>query len=460
MKVESSVNAGNALFDEAFETLPPGQVRRHQDALWPSQWDYIRSMSTFYRGKLSRWIDREVTLDALQELPFTEKDELRISQEAASPFGDYVACGEAGVSRLHRTSGTTGRPLILANSAADAYRVARVGARSMWAAGLRPTDRVVHCLNYCMWTGGFTDHTILEATGATVVPFGVGNTRLLIDSIVNLGINAISCTPSYPGLIEQILRESTDLRPRDLKLTLDLFGGEAGLDNLDLRSAMEEKWGFRIRNANFGLSEVLSILGGQTDWTNDLLYHASDVVFAEIVDPATLQRLPIETGTVGELVCTHLQKECQPLVRYRTRDVVTVTGVDRGPDGRTAWRFRVTGRTDDMFNVRGINVFPSAVRVAVESLPQWASGIFRIVLKGDGPYDRITMTVEAAQGLTGKLGATARGRGGAPAWLRLGSIGRHSAASFDIVELYPGVVLPGHDGTTRDDCHHDQIDVE
>ena len=441
MKVESSINASNALFDEAFETLSPGQVRRHQDGLWSPQWDYLRSMSTFYRGKLSRWIDRQVTLDSLQELPFTEKDELRISQEATAPFGDYVACGEAGVSRLHRTSGTTGRPLILANSAADAYRIARVGARSMWAAGLRPTDRVVHCLNYCMWTGGFTDHTILEATGATVVPFGVGNTRLLIDSIVNLGINAISCTPSYPGLIEQVLRESTDLRPRDLKLTLGLFGGEAGLDNLDLRNAMEEKWGFRIRNANFGLSEVLSILGGQTDWTNDLLYHASDVVFAEIVDPATLQRLPIEEGTVGELVCTHLQKECQPLVRYRTRDVVTVTGVDRGPDGRTAWRFRVTGRTDDMFNVRGINVFPSAVRVAVESLPQWASGIFRIVLKGDGPYDRITMTVEAAQGLPAADWPKAREQVEAAIRTRVGSTAD--------VTMVPFEHFPRTEGKTR-----------
>ncbi|KWF30199.1 phenylacetate--CoA ligase family protein [Burkholderia pseudomultivorans] len=441
MNVESTCKARNPLFDEAFETLPLDRVRRHQDALWATQWDYIRSMSVFYRAKLARWIDREMTLDSLQDLPFTEKDELRISQDALSPFGDYVACGEARISRLHRTSGTTGRPLILANSAADAHRIARVGARSMWAAGLRPTDRVVHCLNYCMWTGGFTDHTVLEATGATVVPFGVGNTRQLIDSIINLRINAISCTPSYPGLIEQVLRESAELRPRDLKLTLGLFGGEAGLDNPDLRNAMEEKWGFKVRNANFGLSEVLSILGGQTDWTHDLLYHASDVVFAEIVDPATLQRLPIAEGTMGELVCTHLQKECQPLVRYRTRDVVTVTGVDRGPDGRTAWRFRVTGRTDDMFNVRGINVFPSAVRVAVESIPQWASGVFRIRLKGEGPYDRITMAVEAAQGLPAASWSQAKERVEA-------AIRTNVGATADVT-MVPFEHFPRTEGKTR-----------
>jgi phenylacetate-CoA ligase len=382
------------------ETLSTDALRAVQESAWKTQWKYVRGASTFYQRKLAAWVGRELTLDDLQELPLTEKDELRISQEAAYPCGDYVACDEATVARLHRTSGTTGRPLILANSRRDARIIAQVGARSMWASGLRPTDRVVHCLNYCMWTGGFTDHTILEEAGATVLPFGIGNTRQLIESIVDLGINAISCTPSYPAMLETVLREHfPKLKPRDLGLRLGLFGGEAGLDNVQFRSQIEERWGFKVRNANFGLSEVLSILGGQTEWTNDLLFHAADVVFAEILDPATLQRLPIREGTVGELVCTHLRKECQPLIRYRTRDVVTVTGHEPGPDGRTAWRFRVSGRTDDMFNVRGINVFPSAVRVAIESLPAMVSGQFRIVLRGPGPYDRIEVMAEAAAGL-------------------------------------------------------------
>jgi phenylacetate-CoA ligase len=196
-----------------------------------------------------------------------------------------------------------------------------------------------------------------------------------------------------------------------------------------------------VRNANFGLSEVLSILGGQTDWTNDLLYHAGDVVFAEIVDPETLQRLPIEEGIAGELVCTHLRKQCQPLVRYRTRDVVTVTGADPGPDGRSAWRFRVTGRTDDMFNVRGVNVFPGAVRLAVEALPQWASGQFRIVLKGDGPYDRIVMKVEAARDLA------------AERWLdaaaRIESAVRERFGASAAVTMVPFEHFPRTEGKTR-----------
>ena len=114
-----------------------------------------------------------------------------------------------------------------------------------------------------------------------MLPFVVGNTRQLIDAILDLKITAISCTPSYPALLEIVLRQHyPGLQPADLGLKLGLFGGEAGLDNAEFRAQMEARWGFKVRNANFGLSEVMSILGGQTDWTTDLLFHAGDVVFA------------------------------------------------------------------------------------------------------------------------------------------------------------------------------------
>ncbi|RYX94377.1 MAG: phenylacetate--CoA ligase family protein [Comamonadaceae bacterium] len=428
--------------DAEFETLAPADVRQLQEKRWALQWQYLGARSAFYRQKFGDRLASPVTLDGLQELPFTEKDELRISQEADYPMGDYVACDEKDVARLHRTSGTTGRPLILANSARDARDVAQVGARSMWAAGLRPVDRVVHCLNYCMWTGGFTDHTILEAAGATVLPYGTGQTRQLIESIRDLGINAISCTPSYPALLENVLREHfPGLQPRDLGLKLGLFGGEAGLDNPDFRAQMEDKWGFKVRNANFGLSEVLSILGGQTGWTNDLLFHGADIVFGEIIDPHTLQRLEIRPGVTGELVCTHLQKQCQPLVRYRSRDVVTVTGTEPGPDGRTAWRYRVSGRTDDMFNVRGINVFPSAVRAGIEAHPDLCSGQFRIMLAGPGPYDRVQVRAEAAQDLPASRWPDAAAR--------LGKAVRDRIGATAVVEIVPFLHFPRTDGKTQ-----------
>ncbi|WP_370200669.1 phenylacetate--CoA ligase family protein, partial [Roseibium sp.] len=249
------------------------------------------------------------------------------------------------------------------------------------------------------WTGGLTDHMTLEATGATVLPFGVGGTRKLIEVILDLGINVISCTPSYPSLLKKVLREDFGKSPRDLGLRLALFGGEAGLDNLEFRKALEDEWGFGVRNANFGLSEVMSTMGSQCEHGTDLHFLSDDVVFFELLDPKNGQRLKIEDGVSGELVCTHIQKECQPLIRYRTRDVLTVTSAQTCSCGRTSLRFRVSGRTDDMFNVRGVNVFPSAIQQVLASSPSLSSGHFRIVLEGPGPYDRVKIKAEASNEL-------------------------------------------------------------
>jgi phenylacetate-CoA ligase len=387
------------LLHPEIETTEPKALARLQEDLWRAQWDHVRTRSAFYRRKLGAAVDRPLSLDALRELPLTDKEEIRASQEASPPYGDYLACGPDRVARLHRTSGTTGRGMNVAFSQHDAEVVARLGGRGLFCAGARPGMRIVHCLNYQLWTGGVTDHMIIEASGATAVPFGVGNTRKLLETIGELGITGIHCTPSYPALLEKVLREEMGREPRSLGLQLGLFGGEAGLDNRAFRDRLEATWGFRVRNANFGLSEVMSILGGQCEHTTDLHLHAGDAVFVELLDPASGERLPIREGTTGELVCTHLTKEAQPLVRYRARDVLTVTATGPCACGRVAWRFRVAGRTDDMFNVRGVNVFPTAVQRVIAEAGELASGQFRIVLAGPGPYDRIALRVEAAPGV-------------------------------------------------------------
>ena len=385
------------LFHPEIEMLSRRDMRVLQKRKWAKQWAYISSTSTFYQRKLGKTAAKSMTLDDLQDVPLTEKEELRQSQELDSPLGDYVACSQEMVTRLHRTSGTTGRPLILANSKRDTDIIAEQGARGNWASGLRPANRVVHCLNYQMWTGGVTDHMSLEATGATVLPYGVGGTKRLISVIRELGIDAIFCTPSYPALLEKVLRETSSMAPRELGLRLGLFAGEAGLDNQEFRQALGDTWGFKVRNACYGLSEVMSTLGSQCEHTNDLHFLSSDVLFPELLDPLTGVRIGIEDGTTGELVCTHLQKECQPLIRYRTRDVVTITGTDRCQCGRSLFRFRITGRTDDMFNVRGVNVFPTAIQTIIIGAGDIASGQFRILMEGPGPYDRIKLRVEAPE---------------------------------------------------------------
>jgi phenylacetate-CoA ligase len=428
----------DALLHPEFETLTIAEARRLQDRLWEKQWAYVRECSRFLAGKFGDSPPQTLPLDAIATLPFTHKDELRRSQEQSYPFGDYIACPEEKVVRLHRTSGTTGQPLHLANSRHDVEVIARLGGRAQFCAGLRPGDRVVHCLNYCMWTGGVTDHMTLEEAGACVIPFGVGNTKLLLETIENLGVTAISCTPSYPALLEKLLR-ADGKNPRDLGLRLGLFGGEAGLDNAEFRNALEATWSFKARNANYGMSEVMSNFASQCDRSNDLHFHGADALFVEIVDAAGNTQ-PIREGTSGELVCTHLAKECQPLVRFRTRDVIMVTGTEPCACGRTAWRFRVTGRTDEMFNVRGVNVLPTAVQKAIFSRPDIASGQFRIVLRGHGPWDRIVVRAEAAHALP------------ADRWMVAAqelehAIHQHAGASAEVT-LVPSDSLPRTDGKT------------
>jgi phenylacetate-CoA ligase len=377
-----------------------GTLAAHRQACWERQRDYVGASSPLHRRA---WAGAAppLRLEALPELPLIDKEMLRHSQRAHPPFGDYLAAPAAKVARIHRTSGTTGTAMNLALSARDAHETAVVGARAQAASGLGPGHRVVHCLNYRLWMGGYTDHATLEETGATVVPFGVGETQLLIRTIQELGITAISCTPSYPAVLDRAIAEHfPGLRPRDLGLRLGLFGGEAGLDNPEFRRRLEAHWGFKARNANYGVTDMFCNFAGQTELDDDLHFMALDVLHPELIVPETGAVLPWREGESGELVLTHVSRECQPLVRFRTGDIILLTGTDRAACGRTAPRFRVIGRSDDMVVVRGINAFPAQL-AAVINRDDRLSGEYRIVLVGPGPYDTLPVEVELAQTLAG-----------------------------------------------------------
>jgi phenylacetate-CoA ligase len=370
----------------------------HRQASWERQRAYVCACSPLHR-RLWGAATPPRRLEAFADLPLIDKETLRASQRAHPPFGDYLAAPASKVARVHRTSGTTGTAMNLALSAEDAHETAVVGARAQSASGLGPGHRVVHCLNYRLWMGGYTDHATLEATGATVVPFGVGETQLLIRTICELKVTAISCTPSYPAVLERVIAEHfPDLEPRDLGLALGLFGGEAGLDDLDFRRRLEATWGFKARNANYGVSDVFCNFAGQTELDDDLHFMALDVLHPELIEPQTGAVLPWREGERGELVLTHLSRECQPLVRFRTGDIIALTGTGPAACGRTAPRFRVVGRSDDMVVVRGINVFPAQV-AAVINRNDTLSGEYRIVLEGAGPYDVLPVEAEIAQRL-------------------------------------------------------------
>ncbi|MSP48340.1 MAG: phenylacetate--CoA ligase family protein [Alphaproteobacteria bacterium] len=417
--------------------LTSADLRAWQDAQWSRQRDWIAESSLYRR----LWAGRRAPnrLDDLPSLPLSEKAMLRASQRDAPPFGDYLRADPRQAMRVHRTSGTTGEAMNLALSTEDAADTATVGARAQGAAGLGPGHRVVHCLNYQLWMGGFTDHTTLEATGATVIPFGVGNSEKLVRTIRELGVTAISCTPSYPAVLERTIAEHfPDLKPRDLGLDLGLFGGEAGLDDPAFRRRLESVWGFRARNANYGVSDVFCNFAGQCEQQIDLHFIGLDVLWPELIRPETGEALPWAEGATGELVLTHLARVCQPLARFRTGDIVVLTGLDRCACGRQAPRFRVVGRSDDMVVVRGLNVFPTTVAAVLGSFAP-LSAEYRIRLAGRGPYDALPIEAELAPGEAGTPAL-------ADAVVR--AVKREIGVAAAVTLLAPGS-LPRTEGKTR-----------
>ncbi len=382
------------------QTTPKNEMAAHNQKSWLRQSTYVVENSDFYRDLWAGQRPPENLCD-LPCLPLSDKSQLRLSQEAFPPFGNYLAAPAQLATRLHRTSGTSGQAMNLAMSARDCEITQTVGGRAQTAAGLTPDHKVVHCLNYQMWMGGVTDHLTLEATGALVIPFGVGSTDLLIHTIMKLGITAISCTPSYPAVLERVLADKyPDLTPRDLGLKLGLFGGEAGLDDPALRKRLKDTWGFEPRNANFGVSDVFSNFAAQCEHDTRLHFLASDVLYPELIDPDTKIPIPIEAGQTGELVLTHLERDCQPLVRFRTGDIIAIDETDPCACGRTGFRFRVIGRSDDMVVVRGLNMFPTMVAAVISGFAE-LTGDYRIILDGPPPYDALPIEVELAKTVTG-----------------------------------------------------------
>lgn len=388
-------------WNEDIETLPPAALRQLENARLHAQLEYVWATSTFYLAKFSSaGVKRHAIRDLadLPLLPFTEKDEIRQNQQEHPPFGSYLATAPERLIRVHKTSGTTGRALYIALTDKDRQVMNESAARSLWAAGLRPGDTVVHCLNYRLWAGGYSDHENLETTGATVVPYGVGQTASLIQTIRELQINAISATPSYMlPLAEEALAQG--LNPRDLGLRKGFFGAEPGMSEPGVRARMEETWGMRAMDANFGMADVLSIMGSECEHRQGLHFQASGIVAVELIEPEKGTPLALTSGAEGELVYTHLMKEAQPLIRYRARDVVRILGTDPCACGRSTFRFRVLGRSDDMLHVRGVNVFPSGVGNVLAHLTDRFSGEFQIIVDHPAPHQYLLIRVELIQGL-------------------------------------------------------------
>ncbi|MCH8206860.1 MAG: phenylacetate--CoA ligase family protein [Chloroflexi bacterium] len=388
---------------------PPAQRVMEREKL-ARQLEYVYARSPFYQRKFQ---DVNLTPNDirspkdLSRLPFTNKPELSESQEREPPFGDYLAAPSESLSTIHRTSGSTGRFIYTVLTKNDMDQTTEVGARAFWAAGLRPHHTVVACMNYTLWMGGYTDHRNLERTGASVIPYGVGNSRRLVRVLQELKVDAIWSTPSYPNRLENVVREELGIEPAELNMKLGLFGGEPGLGVPSFKQRIEDTWGIRASNV-YGLADSMCDLASVCDEAYELHFVGQGALLADIIDPSTGEDLPIEEGVSGELVLTNLDREAQPLIRYRTRDLIEIQGVGPCGCGRTGFRFMVAGRSDDMLHVKGINVFPSGIAEVLNTLIPEVTGEFQVVLSHPGPYDALDITVESGRGAGPDAEALAR----------------------------------------------------
>mgnify|MGYP000843951941 FL=1 len=343
----------------------------------------------FYREFYSGARDLQYT-----SLPFLTKSAILQDQLAHPPLGNNLGISRDEIKRIHRTSGTSDRPLLIALTAADERLVIDSGARAFRTAGVSSSDIVVNCMNYCMWMGGFMDHLSLEAAGACVVPYGVGQTEGLVKLLLSLERPSIHATPSYLSKIREVLKDRFGMLPRDLGLSKGFFGGESGLQDESFRRSIEQEWGMSAINANYGLSEVISILGAECPFRKGLHFTAAPHLYLELID-GDLQTVPLCEGARGELVVTTLQKQAQPLIRYRTGDVLEVLNMGHCECGEPSFTFNLVGRTDDMLVVKGINFFPETVRPLLCDYPG-LTGSFTVVVEDHDPIEAVTLVLECS----------------------------------------------------------------
>jgi phenylacetate-CoA ligase len=321
------------------------------------------------------------TLADLSRFPFTTKKDLRDNY----PFGMFAVPQEQ-VSRIHASSGTTGKPTVVGYTARDIDTWANVVARSIRAAGARRGDKVHISYGYGLFTGGLGAHYGAERAGLTVIPFGGGQTEKQVQLIQDFRPDIVMVTPSYMlSIADEFERQGID--PAQCSLRIGIFGAEPWTN--DMRGAIEKRMGIDAVDI-YGLSEVMGPgVASECAETKDGPTIWEDHFYPEIIDPETGEVLP--DGELGELVFTSLTKEALPIIRYRTRDLTRLLP----GTARTMRRMeKITGRSDDMMIVRGVNVFPTQIEELLLKQHVLAPH-YQIVLTKEGPLDVLTLNVEA-----------------------------------------------------------------
>jgi phenylacetate-CoA ligase len=319
-------------------------------------------------------------LPDLAQLPFTVKADLRDTY----PFGLF-ATPMSQVVRLHASSGTTGKPIVVAYTEEDVQVWSSVMVRSFAACGISRGDIIQNAYGYGLFTGGLGAHYGAEALGATVIPISGGNTERQLMVLADFGVTAICCTPSY---FIHLIERAKEAKIGFGKLKVGVFGAEPWSESM--REYIQAESGIRAHDI-YGLSEIIGPGVGIECINRHGLHIFEDHFYPEIIDPESGKVLP--DGSEGELVLTTLSKQAMPMIRYRTRDI---TAIDAEPCscGRTLRRIRRIGRrSDDMFIIRGVNVFPSQVETALLAV-EGTLPHYQIILTREKGLDEMEVQVE------------------------------------------------------------------
>ena len=384
------------------ESRPWAEQLAADDASYRSQLAYLLERSAFYRDKLAMaGFDTPQAAGGLADiahLPLTEKRELRATCTPENPIGTHLCAAPSELVRIYSTSGTTGAPSYIPLTARDVDDWVTGSSRSYAASGIAAGQRIVSTYNAGPFVAGAALASF-ERIGLTHIPLGTGNSERLLLAVELLRPDAVVLTPSYAAyLIERAAERGLDLRKSNVRRVL--VAGEPGGGEPAFRAKLEEGWGATVTEA-MGIGDIGVSLWGECEAQNGMHLGARGFVHAEVIEPSTGAGVELEDGAAGELVLTHLRHRAAPLLRFRTRDHVEVR-VSPCPCGRTGPRIRCVGRTDDMLIVRGVNVFPSAIREVVGAFAPELSGhiLVKPVTAGVKQEPPLPVNVELGQGRT------------------------------------------------------------
>ena len=380
------------------ETQDPGEREKAIVARLRAVMEYAWEHAPFYRRK---WDEAGVhpghvtSLEAFERVPVVTKAELRAAQAACPPFGDYLCIPVKDVHHIHGTSGTTGRPTAFGIGRADWRAIANAHARILWAMGLRPGDRVFIAAIFSLYLGSWGALAGAERLGCQAFPFGAGApgmTARAASWLAAMGAEGFYATPSYAlHLAETARAEGHD--PREFGLRTMFFSGEPGASIPGIRERIADAYGARVFDCGTmaEMSPFMSAAGAEGGGPGMLLWQ--DMVYHEVCDPESFARVP--WGARGTPVYTHLERTSQPMIRLFSGDL---THWEDGPSpcGRTYPSFPdgVYGRIDDMFQVRGENIYPSEIDKALNGLDGYA-GEHRVVVTRESAMDELLVRVEA-----------------------------------------------------------------